>query len=116
MKQRVVVMNGQKVVQGDKSGAGGWSTLLTEKAGSLRPGIYNIYMADQVDKSRAYMGAIVHADADHIYQQVGRSYVRHQRADFEKGCPAVGDVIAVRYDNAEVAISEQAVLAKGRKI
>jgi cell filamentation protein len=83
MKQRVLVMNGQRIVQSE-AGVNVWKTDQVEKAGELKPGIYNIYTAATADKAKAYEGALVHADGQAVYQQVGKQFVRHARIDFEK--------------------------------
>jgi hypothetical protein len=47
MKQRLLVMNGQKLLQSEH--AGQWQVDKVEKAGVIRPGIYNIYLATPAD-------------------------------------------------------------------
>ena len=47
MKQRLLVMNGQKIVQSEQAGA--WINQKVDKAGALNPGIYNLYMAQVAD-------------------------------------------------------------------
>jgi hypothetical protein len=41
MKQRLLVMNGQKIVQHEQEGR--WLNDKVEKAGLVKPGIYNLY-------------------------------------------------------------------------
>jgi hypothetical protein len=36
------------------------------KPALLKPGIYNLYLAEQADKTKRYDGVIVHVDSNHI--------------------------------------------------
>ncbi|GEM_PF-5196009 len=49
MKLRVIVMNGQRIVEIEEDAV--WKIQEVGKAGKLRPGIYNLYSSQQVDKS-----------------------------------------------------------------
>lgn len=71
MKERLLVMNGQRIVQAEKDGA--WTNQKVDKAGALKPGIYNLYTAQAADKKQTHAGVIVHADATNVYQQIGSS-------------------------------------------
>ena len=104
MKQRLLVMNGQRLVQSEQ--AGQWTTDKVEKAGLVKPGIYNIHLFTQADKSQTHEGVILHADKTHVYQQVGKQYVRHDRIDFGK-LPEIGSNSSIQYagDKAQVASS-----------
>lgn len=96
MKQRLLVMNGQKLVQNEQA-AGKWETVGVEKAGGLSPAIYNIHLSQQADKTASHSGVIVHANKESIYQQVGRNFVQHSRADFDK-VPEIGSAKTITYD------------------
>jgi cell filamentation protein len=102
MKQRLLVMNGQRLVQTEQ--AGQWATDKVEKAGGVRPGIYNIHLALQADKSKTYEGPILHSDREHIYQQIGKSsFVKHVLTDFDK-VPQIGSNSSIKYtEGAAVA-------------
>ena len=95
MKQRLLVMNGQKLVQDEKA-PGKWETVNVEKAGALKPAIYNIYLSQQADKTAAHSGVILHADKESIYQQSGRDFVQHKRSDFDK-VPEIGSAKTITY-------------------
>lgn len=113
MKHRLLVMNGQKIVQTENAGA--WTNKKVDKAGSLKPGIYNIYMAKNADKSQRHDGTIVHADSDSIYQQVGKNFVMHARPDFDK-VPEIGSAKSISYDvSGKAQVSAESVkLSRGR--
>lgn len=95
MKQRLLVMNGQKLVQDEKA-PGNWETIGVEKAGGLKPAIYNIYQSQQADKSSAHTGVIIHSNKECVYQQNGRDFVQHIRSDFDK-VPEIGSVQTITY-------------------
>jgi cell filamentation protein len=88
-------MNGQCLVQTEQSGR--WATDKVEKAGAVKPGIYNIHLALDADKSGTYDGLILHSDREHIFQQIGKSsFVKHALADFDK-VPEIGSNSSIRY-------------------
>lgn len=93
MKTRVVVMNAQRLLEGEE--AGDWRILRVSKAGDLKPGIYNLWTArDAAGTDQA--GPVVHTDQDAVYQVVGKSVVRHPVAAFGK-VPAVGADLCISY-------------------
>lgn len=112
MKQRLLVMNGQRLVQSEQGGQ--WNTDKVEKAGAVKPGIYNIYLSRQADKTKAHDGVIVHADKDHVYQQVGKNFVMHNRSDFDK-LPEIGANASVKYDSGRAVVAGSS-LKMGRGI
>lgn len=112
MKQRLLVMNGQLLVQSEHEGT--WSTDKVEKAGAVRPGIYNIHLAINADRAKTHDGTILYVDSSSVYQQVGKSYVKHARVDFMK-LPEIGTTATVSYDEGKMAISSSA-RRSGRKI
>lgn len=94
MKQRLLVMNGSKIVQTHKDGD--WQNQKVDKAGSLKPGIYNIYNAKEADKSSKHSGVIVHTDKDSVYQQVGKGFVAHATSSFDV-LPEIGSNKTISY-------------------
>ena len=113
MKQRLLVMNGQRIVQAEQAGA--WINQKVDKAGALNPGIYNLYMAQVADKKQTHAGVIVHADNNQVYQKVGKSFVMHARTDFDK-VPEIGSAKSISYNaqgKATVA-AEAPKLTRGR--
>ena len=112
MKQRVLVMNGARIVQLEDSG-GNWVNQKVDKAGDLKPGIYNIHTAKEADRTQLHEGFVVHADAGTVYQQVGRAYVAHARENFDK-VPVLGCVASIGYDSAGRAHVEAQSLKLGR--
>lgn len=102
MKQRILVMNGQRLVQSEQGKQ--WTTDKVEKAKTVKPGIYNIYLSTQADKSKAHDGVIVHVDKDHVYQQIGKNFVKHDRVDFDN-IPDIGANTTVKYDVGKAVVS-----------
>jgi cell filamentation protein len=110
MKQRVLVMNGQRLVQSEIDNE--WVVTKVGKAGSIKPGIYNISTAITASKDQTYDGVVLHADQEHVYQQVGKTCVRHSAHDFPK-VPDIGTNTAIRYD-ADQASASQTPTHQGR--
>ena len=102
MKQRLLVMNGQRLVQSEQ--AGQWTTDKVEKAGLVKPGIYNIHLSTPADKGQTHEGVILHADKTHVYQQVGKQYVRHERESFGK-LPEIGSNSSIKYDGDKAQVA-----------
>lgn len=106
MKKRLLVMNGSKVTQhANKDGE--WENQKVEKAGSLKPGIYNIYNATEAIPSEKYTGMIVHTDKESVYQQVGKSFVAHSVTSFASP-PEVGSMKTISYSSEGKAGLENA--------
>lgn len=113
MKQRLLVMNGQRLVQTEKEGQ--WATDKVEKAGPVKPGIYNIHLAVEADKAKTHEGMIVHHDRTHIYQQTGKSFVKHALSDFDK-VPEIGSNSSIKYEQGAAQSSQSKSLKLGRGI
>ncbi|MCP4284374.1 MAG: conjugal transfer protein TraO [Gammaproteobacteria bacterium] len=95
MKQRLIVMNGQRIAQIEQGGT--WKNQRVDKAGALKPGIYNLYMAQQADKTSSHDGLVVYADSASVYQQIGKKFVMHSLHDFDIA-PAIGSTKRINYD------------------
>ncbi|MFH0785240.1 MAG: KfrB domain-containing protein [Pseudomonadota bacterium] len=96
MKLRLIVMNGQRIVEAEEND--GWKIQEVGKAGKLKPGIYNLYSSQQVDKSKRHDGMIVHSADGHIYQRVGGIIFMHSLADFYGTLPEIGTNKSIVYD------------------
>jgi hypothetical protein len=103
MKQRLLVMNGQRLVQSEQ--AGQWSTVKVERAGTIKPGIYHIHLSTEPDKSKAYDGLILYADERFIYQQVGKALVKHSLSDFDN-VPEIASSARVKYETGKAVVSK----------
>lgn len=113
MKQRLLVMNGQRLIQSEQGGK--WGTDKVEKAPpTLKAGIYSLHLSSQVDKANVHDGVILHADKESVFQQVGKEYVRHDRADFDK-VPEIGSRINIKYEGQR-AVTSASSLKLGRSI
>lgn len=113
MKQRLLVMNGQKLVQNEVDGK--WKTVKVTKAPDLKAGIYNIYLAKEAETANhSYEGLIVHIDKDFFYQKSGSDFIKHPAKYFLK-LPEVGKNITIRYDNS-VTKTEEKVVTKIKKL
>lgn len=112
MKQRLVVMNGQKLVQNE--GVGEWITAKVEKAGLIRPGLYNLYLASEADHGKVHEGLILYADTNHVFQQAGKILVKHAINAFET-VPETGKLMQIRYAEAKAQVIV-AVQKRGRGV
>jgi hypothetical protein len=81
MKRRIIVMNGQKIVQAEI--AGKWVVEKVSKAKGIKPGIYNLYQAIDADKTQALTGFTVHIDDNNVYQKTNRGLVKYDRSVFD---------------------------------
>lgn len=114
VKQRLIVMNGQCIVQSEEGGR--WKDNKVGKAGAIKPGVYNIYLAAQADKEKTHDGMILYADGDSLYQQIDKKYVKHALSDFDK-VPEVGVTKAIKYEQGRAVVSAASVkLVKGRSL
>ncbi|EOQ7121643.1 KfrB domain-containing protein [Escherichia coli] len=112
-KQRVLVMNGQRVLQSEE--AGKWKNDNVDRAGSIKPGIYPLYLSKGPDKASSYNGPILHADKQSVYQQVGKQIFKHDRRNFDK-LPEVGTEKSISYDQTSGKAQVAAATEKqGRK-
>jgi KfrB protein len=103
MKQRLLVMNGQRLVQSEQEGR--WNTDKVEKAGAVKPGIYNIYLSVQADKTKVYDGMVFFIDKAHVYQKVGKDFVKHERKNFDNSLDIRGQS-RIKYEDGKAVISE----------
>lgn len=106
MKQRLLVMNGQRLVQSEQGG--GWATDKVEKAGGIKPGIYNIHLSTQADKAKSHDGVIIHADNENIYQQAGKNFIKHNRDDFDK-VPEIGSNSSIKYEGEKATVTPSSI-------
>jgi len=109
MKIRLIVMNGQRIIQHEEDGK--WQNHKVEKAGALKPGIYNVYLATPAEKRKTYEGVIVHAEDGAVYQQVGREFVVHDRNDLDT-VPAIGGAYRIEHGATKATVA--AVSARRR--
>lgn len=116
MKQRVLVLNGQRIVQAEAE-SGVWRNDKVERAGTLPPGLYNLHSAGaaRAEANARHDGPVIHVDGEHVYQQVGKALVKHDAGAFNSP-PDVGRVVSIQYDAAgKVNVAAvSATLARGR--
>jgi hypothetical protein len=110
VKQRLLVMNGQRLLQSEKEGQ--WQTVHVDKAMGIRPGIYDLHLARVADKSAAYDGAVLFADKEHVFQLTGKSIVRHDRNRF-MSAPDTGIDVRITYGE-DMALVAGASIRTGR--
>lgn len=125
MKERLLVMNGRKIVQAEQ-GQEWITTGKVDKAGQLKPAIYNLHAAVPATEGTT-QGTLVHVvdakrDKDkpeghqvepaRLYLQVGRGFVVYeaQSASLFGKLPEVGSSVSVEYEKgaAKVTAADQA--------
>ena len=102
IKQRLLVMNGQRLLQ--VSQAGEWATKKVDKAGALKPGIYDLHLSIFADKAKSYDGPVLFADQTSVYQKVGKDYIKHAREHFSS-IPQAGTAVNIRYDGEKATLA-----------
>lgn len=101
MKMRLLVMNGQRIIQADQGGK--WSNQKVDKAGELKPGIYNLFTGKDADKSKKNDGVIIHSDDNKIYQKLDKKITMHDKKDFDI-VPANGSNKSISYNDKGKAL------------
>lgn len=81
---------------------------MVEKAGAIKPGLYNIYLSRQADKSKSHDGLVLHADKEFVYQQVGKTYITHALEGFATA-PETGSIASISYEADKVLIATRSV-------
>lgn len=110
MKERIIVMNGTKILEREVQGK--WEAGKVEPAGTLKPGIYNIYNSRQPEPNKAHEGAIIHADKESVYQQVGKEFVVHPRKNFDK-VPVIGSYKSITQGAGKAVVADAVKQARG---
>ena len=82
---RLIVMNGCRVLQKyDQE----WKTTgsIKKVEGDIKPGIYNLFLSESVQKNQSYEGLLLFVDRNEniIYQIIGDGYVKHDARFFGK--------------------------------
>jgi hypothetical protein len=103
VKIRLIVMNGQRIIQHEEQGK--WRNHEVEKAGALKPGIYNVYLATPAERHKTYEGVVVHAEGGTVYQQVGRGFVMHARNDLD-GAPVIGGTYRIEHGPNKATVAQ----------
>jgi len=119
MKQRILVMNGQRLIQTYHNNQE-WKTDKVERALGLKPGIYNIYLAKIVEDNNKraqndFNGVVIHLNNATVTQQIGKDFIMRDRKKFTK-TPIVGDNISIKYtQDKNISISKPHKQAISRK-
>lgn len=112
-KLRVIVMNGQKIIQALINNE--WETTGTIKKveEGIKPGIYNIYLAQKPEDKKQYEGKILYVDKENevFYQQTGKDFIVHQ-INAINGKPVAGNDVVVEYDGEKAHLTQADALKK----
>ena len=110
-KERILVMNGQRIIQQEEGGQ--WITQKVGKARELKPGIYNAYLAKDADKALQHTGVVFHIDDKYVYQQEQNGIVQHPFSAFG-AVPEYGRPVCITYE-AGRAVTIEAKLGLSQK-
>jgi len=106
-KLRMIVMNGQRIIQAMINNE--WETTGTIKKveEGIKPGIYNIYLAQKPEDKKQYEGRILYIDKENevFYQQAGKDFIVHQ-LNAINGKPVAGKDIVVEYDGEKAHLTQ----------
>lgn len=94
-QKRIVVMNGQRLSQ-EAPAPGKWEVVKVDKAGSIKPGVYNLAAAKLAQDGQKYSGAIVETDREAVYQQSQSGLIKHESRKFSK-LPEIGTLKGLEY-------------------
>ncbi|GKS70529.1 hypothetical protein W03_25330 [Nitrosomonas sp. PY1] len=103
MKRRLLVMNGQKILQNFNDNEWKTAGLIKKAEEGIKPGIYNIYLAKMAEtNNKAYEGLILYIDKQEglVYQQVNKDFISHRLESFSSP-PSIGKNVSIQYDNHE---------------
>lgn len=120
MKNRVIVMNGQRILQ-EQSESNKWKDINVNRAEGLKPGIYNIFTSKDVDKTvldaiKEFSGQIIHHTAKTVIQKSGNGFYGHDKNLFGK-LPAVGSFVNIKYDESKkITVSNTQAQKSTRKM
>ena len=105
-KLRMIVMNGQKILQTQNNNE--WETVGTIKKADegIKPGVYNIYLAKMPVDKKQYEGQIIYIDKENavFYQQVKKDFVVHQLNAVD-GKPVAGKDVVITYDEEKATLT-----------
>lgn len=103
MKQRLLVMNGQRILQSYSNNEWKTAGLIKKAEEGIKPGIYNIYLAKTAEtNNKVYEGLILFINKQEglVYQQVNKDFISHKLESFSSH-PPIGKNVSIQYDNHE---------------
>jgi len=112
-------MNGQRLIQTFQNNQE-WKTDKVERALGLKPGIYNIYLAEVIEDNNKqaqneFSGVIIHISNTAVIQQIGKDFIAHDRKKFSKA-PTIGDNITIQYgEDTKVSVAKSVQKTVSRK-
>lgn len=106
-KLRMIVMNGQRIIQALVNNE--WETTGTIKKveEGIKPGIYNIYLAQKPEDKKQYEGKILYVDKENevFYQQTGKDFIVH-RLNAINGKPVAGKDVVIEYGEGKAQLTQ----------
>ena len=116
-KLRMIVMNGQRIIQALVNNE--WETTGTIKKAEegIKPGIYNIYLAQKPEDKKQYEGKILYVDKENevFYQQTGKDFIVHQ-LNAIGGKPIAGKDVIIEYDGEKAHLAQADTVKKKKTL
>ena len=103
MKYKILVLNGQRLVERFEDNK--WKTVRSYKAGSLKGGIYNIFMAKDGNINEVIEGILVHSTKEEIFLRCNFGFVRYDIPQKFK-LPEIGSAVTVMFDHDEIKLQK----------
>ena len=109
----MIVMNGQRIIQALVNNE--WETTGTIKKveEGIKPGIYNIYLAQKPEDKKQYEGKILYVDKENevFYQQSEKDFIVHQLNAINSK-PVAGKDVVIDYDGEKANLTQADALKK----
>lgn len=97
MKARLVVMNKQRIVQVQQENE--WVNERIQRAGeNVKPGIYNLFQARELDYDTVGSGVIIHTDRECAYQLQPDGSILKYNLEFAERPFKVGETRSIHRD------------------
>ncbi|MCP5275509.1 MAG: conjugal transfer protein TraO [Burkholderiales bacterium] len=116
-KLRMIVMNGQRIIQALVNNE--WETTGTIKKAEegIKPGIYNIYLAQKPEDKKQYEGKILYIDKENefFYQQTQKDFIVHQ-LNAMSSKPVAGKDVVIEYDGEKAYLAQVDTVKKKKTL
>ncbi len=116
-KQRIIVMNGQKILQTQNNNEWETTGAIKKAEEGIKPGIYNIYLSKEPSDNNQYEGKILLIDKDKgvFYQQIKKDFIVHQLNAIDTK-PVAGKDVMVEYDREKAVLTQINTLKNKRTL
>jgi len=78
MKERIIVLNGTVILQFEQDYE--WKNKKVFKAGNIKPGLYDLYLAKEPNKNSILKGKILFRDKEFTYQTTDLGLIKYKNS------------------------------------